>query len=258
MKLTNWRQLSDRGPDLVLCLDFPGGRAAAGFAELVTGVPVDVAFLHIGPASAGPLTVCVDRWVAECIATGRSVRAVLGFCAGAALATRVADAIAATTPPPMVVLFDAMSTTGDTLASQLPGALESSAKHLTGDELADARALSEQLVTTYPDDLPRIAAALTDRYDQLMRVVADRLSLPGFLRQQLTDGFTAYLDYLLLAGEGGLDMRTTTPLFLNSADHEPPAESARTITLDIGHDDLLRDPETHKLVTDLLTGEHPW
>ncbi len=32
MKLTNWRQLSDRGPDLVLCLDFPGGRAAAGFA----------------------------------------------------------------------------------------------------------------------------------------------------------------------------------------------------------------------------------
>jgi hypothetical protein len=257
MNLANWRQLSDRGPDLVLCLDFPGGRAAAGFAELVAGVPVDACFLHIGQASAGPLAVCVDRWVTECTATGRPVRAVLGFCAGAALATRVADAIAATTPPPVVVLFDAMSSTADTLACQLPGALESSAKHLTADELADARALSEQLVATYPDDLPRIAAALTDRYDRLMRAVADRLSLPAFLRQQLTDGFTAYLDYLLLAGEGGLDTRTATPLFLNSANHEPPAESARTITLDIGHDDLLRDPEVHKLVTDLLTGEHP-
>ena len=39
MELTNWRQLSDRGPDLVPCLDFPGARAAAGFAELAAGVP---------------------------------------------------------------------------------------------------------------------------------------------------------------------------------------------------------------------------
>ena len=30
------------------------------------------------------------------------------------------------------------------------------------------------------------------------------------------------------------------------------------MTLDIGHADLLRDPRVHELVTDLLTGEHPW
>ncbi len=258
MKLANWRQLSDRGHDLVLCLDFPGGRAAAGFAELAAGVPVDVSFLHIRQAGAGPLAACVNRWVAECTATGRPVRAVLGFCAGAALATRVADAVAATGPPPVVVLFDALPTTGDSLAGAFTSALESSAKHLTVDELADARGLSEQLVASYPDDLPRIAAALTDRYGQLMRAVADRLSLPAFLLEALTSGFTGYVDYLLLAGEGGFDMRTTTPLFLTSAGNEPPAEGTRTITLDIGHDDLLRDPEVHKLVADLLTGEHPW
>jgi hypothetical protein len=257
MELTNWRQLSDRGPDLVLCLDFPGGRAVAGFAELAAGVPIDASFLHIGQAGAGPLAVCVDRWVAEFTATGRPVRAVLGYCAGAALATRVAEAIAATRPPPMVVLFDAVSTTGESLASAFTLALESSAKHLTADELADARGLSEQLVATYPDDLPRIAAALTDRYDRLMRAVADRLSLHEFLRRELTDGFAAYLDYLLLAGEGGFDMRTTTPLFLCSVGHESPVQGARTIALDIGHLDLLRDPEVHELVADLLTGEHP-
>ncbi len=184
MKLTNWRQLSDRGHDLVLCLDFAGGRAEAGFADLAAGVPVDASFLHIGRASAGPLAACVDRWVAELTATGRPVRAVLGFCAGTALATRVADAITATGPPPMVMLLDAVPTTGDSLASQFTLALESSAKHLTADELADARDLSEQLVATYPDDLPRIAAALTGRYDQLMRAVASRLSLPGFLIQE--------------------------------------------------------------------------
>jgi len=31
-----------------------------------------------------------------------------------------------------------------------------------------------------------------------------------------------------------------------------------TIVLDIGHADLLRAPQVHELVTDLLTGEHPW
>ena len=268
MELTSWRQLSDRGPALIPCLDFPGARAAAGFAELAAGVRVDACFLHIGQANAGPLAACVDRWADELLATGCPVRAVLGFCAGTALATRLADAIAvaegpgqsntATGPPPMVVLFDAVSTTGGSLASQFTSALESNARHLTADELADAHGLSEQLVETYPDDLPQIAAALTDRYDRLIRAIAGRLSVHEFLRRELTGTFTAYLDYLLLASEGGFDMRTTTPLFLCSPGYDPPVQGARTITLDIAHADLLRAPHVHELVADLLTGEHPW
>jgi hypothetical protein len=258
MELTNWRQLSDRGPDLVPCLDFPGGRAAAGFADLAAGVPVDASFLQIGQFGAGPLAACVDRWADELVATGRPVRAVLGYCAGTTMATRLADAIAATGPPPMVVLFDAGYITGDSLGGQFISALEFNARHLTADELADAQGLSEQLVATYPDDLPRIATALTDRYDRLMGTIAARLCVRESLRQELTGAFTAYMDYLLLASEGGFDMRATTPLFLTSPDHEPPVEDARTIAFDIAHDDLLRAPEVHKLVADLLTGEHPW
>ena len=258
MKLTNWRQLSDGGPDLVLCLDFPGGRAVAGFPELAAGVPIGASFLHNELAGGDPLAVCVDRWAAELTATGRPVRSVLGFCSGNALATRVADAIAATGPAPMVVLFDAVPTTGDSLAGQLPSALESSARYLTADELADARDLSEHLAETYAGDLPRIAAALTERYDRLMRAVADRLSLHEFTFKELTDGFTAYLDYLLLTSEGGFDLHSTTPLFVCSTGYDPPVEDARTITLDVDHADLLRAPEAHKLVADLLTGEHPW
>jgi len=258
MELANWRQLSDRGPDLVPCLDFPGGRAAVGFAELAAGVPVDASFLHVRQAGGSPLAACVNRWADELLATGRPVRAVFGYCAGSAMATRLADAIAATGPPPMVVLFDAVPTTGGSLASQFASALESNVRHLTADELADAQRLSEQLVQMYPDDLPRIAAALTDRYDRLIRAVAGRLSVNEFLRQELTGAFTAYMDYLLLASEGGFDMRTTTPLFLSSVGYEPPVEDARTIALDIGHADLLRAPHVHDLVADLLTGEHPW
>jgi hypothetical protein len=255
MELTSWRELADRGPDLVLCLDFPGGRVAAGFTELVAGLPVDACFLHIGQTGDGALAACVEDWVAQIAATGRPVRAVLGFCAGAALATRVADAI---TPPPVVVLFDAADTTGAALVGGFMAALESSAQHLTADELADARDLTEQLMATCPDDLERIAAALTDRYDRLMTAVADRLSLPEFYRQELTNGFTAYLNYRLLTGQGGFDTHTTTPLFVFSADYEQPVTDVRTITLDVGHADLLRDPELHKLVTDLLRREQPW
>jgi hypothetical protein len=258
MKLTNWRQLSDGEPDLVLCLDFPGGRAVAGFPELAAGVPIDASFLHNERAGADPLAVCVDRWAAELTATGRPVRAVLGFCSGSALATRVADAVAATGPAPMVVLFDPVPTTGESLAGQLPAALESSARHLTADELANARDRSEQLAAAHPDDLRRIAASLTDQYDRLMRAVADRLSLHEFAFKQLTDEFTAYLDYLLLTSEGGFDMRSTTPLFVCSDGYESPVEDARTITLDVDHADLLRAPEAHKLVADLLTGERQW
>jgi hypothetical protein len=157
----------------------------------------------------------------------------------------------------MVVLFDAVPTTGGSLASQFASALESNARHLTASEQADAHGLSEQLVEAYPDDLPRIAAALADRYDRLMGAVAGRLSLHEFLRQELTGMFTAYLDYLMLASEGGFDMRSSTPLFLTSPGYEPPVEGAQSIALDIGHDDLLRDPGVHELVAHLLRGEHP-
>jgi hypothetical protein len=258
VELTNWRQLSDRGPDLVLCLDFPGGRLAASFVDLAAGVSTDACFLHIGRTGAGPLDACVDRWVAEALAIGRPVRAVLGYCVGAALATCVADAIARTDPPPMVLLFDAMATTGGSLADQFTSALESSAEHLTADELAGARRLAEELVATYPDDLPRIAAGLTEEYDRLMGAVAGRLSLNEVFRQELTRGFTTYMEYLLLAGEGRFDTRTGTPLFLFSPSHEPPVDGTKNVPLDVRHADLLRDADVHKLVTDLLSGDHPW
>jgi thioesterase domain-containing protein len=258
VELTSWRQLSDRGRDLVLCLDFPGGRAAAGFGELAAGLPTDACFLHIGQTGDGALTTAAGRWVAEVQDTGRPVRAVLGYCAGGALATYVADAIADTGPSPMVLLFDAVVTSSGSLADQFTTSLEASSEHLTAGELDDARELSEELAAAYPDDLPRVAAGLTDRYDRLMTEVAARLSLNDIFRRELSKGFAVYMAYLVLTGQNGYDMRTGDPLFLSSQDHQPPVDDARNVALDVGHTDLLRDAEVHKLVANLLTGEHPW
>ncbi|TQM85334.1 hypothetical protein FHX81_7813 [Saccharothrix saharensis] len=258
MELTHWRWLSDRGPDLVLCLDFPGGRAAAGFADLASGVAVDASFLHITQPGAGPLDACVDRWVADVEATGRPVRAVLGYCAGSSLATCVADAVAKSAPAPVTLLFDAVATTAGSVGHQFTSTIETSADHLTTEELDDARALADGLVEAHPDDLPRIAAALVDRYDALMGEVAARLSLNQFFRQQLTGGFTAYVDYMLLAAQGRFDTRSGTPLFLSSKDQEPPVDDARRLDLDFDHADLLRESAVHDLVAELLRGERPW
>ncbi|MDQ2586702.1 hypothetical protein [Saccharothrix yanglingensis] len=258
MELTHWRVLVDRGPDLVLCLDFPGARAAAGFADLAAGVAVDACFLHLARPGTGPLDACVERWVAEVSATGRRVRAVLGYCAGAALGTRVADAVAGPGAPPATVLFDAVTTSAGSIAHEFTSTIETSAEHLTSDELADARALADELVEAHPDDLPRIAAALVERYDGLMGEVARRLSLNEVFRQQLTGGFTAYVEFLLLAGQGRFDARGGTPLFVSSKGHEPPVDAAGNLSLDVDHTSLLREAEVHGLVAELLTGERTW
>lgn len=265
-ELTDWQPLCDRGADLVLCMDFAGGRAAAGFAELASAVPVDSCFLHIRPPDPGVepdlLDTRIEQWVRQVQGTGRPVNAVLGFCGGARMATCVADAVsAAGSPQPKVVLFDAVVMTGATaLSDQFASAIAASAEHLTESELDGAHQYAERLIDKYPNDLPGVAAALAGRYDALMTGVARRLSLSDIFRQELTRGFTSYLTYLLLASQGRLDMRTGTPLFVSSMDHEleHAVEHARTVSLDVDRAELLRDAETTKLVADVLRGEFSW
>jgi hypothetical protein len=265
-ELTDWRLLCDRGADLVLCLDFAGGRTAAGFAELASAVPADSCFLHIRPPDPDVepdlLDARIEQWVSQVLGTGRPVTAVLGFCGGASLATCVADAIsAAGCPPPRVVLFDAVVVTGATaLYDQFTSAIAASAEHLTEEERDGAHRYAEHLLDKYPNDLPGIATALAGRYDALMTGVAGRLSLSEIFRHELTRGFTSYLTYLLLASQGRLDTRTGTPLFVSSKDHhlEEAVAHAKTVSLDVDRAELLRDAETNKLVADVLRGEFSW
>lgn len=259
MELTTWRELCDRGPDLVLCLDFPGGRASAGFAELAARIPVELCFLHIGwlGLRAVPrLDAHIEEWVGEVLGTGRPVRAVLGFCAGAALATRVADAVSAAAPanPPAVMLFDATAVPGGALRDQFVSSVEASSAYLSAGELDDARQWSEELLGTYSDDLPRVAAGLADRYDHLMSGIVDRLSLGEAIHRELTDGFAAYMAYLLLASQGGLDLRVGTPMFLSSQDHELPVDPASSMSFGVDRERLLCDADVLEFVAGALRG----
>src|SRR5262249_49322301 len=150
-----------------------GGRAAAGFADLAAGAPVELCFLHIawsGLHADSRLDAHIAHWVGEALGTGRPVRAVLGLCAGTALATRVAGPVSARAgaTPPAVLLFDAATVSGGALRDQFVSSVQASAAYLAEGELDDARRWSRELLATGRDDLPRVATALADRYDQLM------------------------------------------------------------------------------------------
>jgi hypothetical protein len=261
--LVSWRQLCDRGEDLVLCVDFAGGRAGAGFADLVRKLPTEARFLHIGQTPAGPdavapLATCAGRWAGEVLGAGRRLRGVLGFCAGAPVATAIADALVdAGTEPPPVLLFDAVTVSGTTLCDQFLAAMESSAQHLTVDEVDDARKLPADLLTRYgQDDLPSIAAQLVDRYRRLMTQLAPKLRIGTFL-DELVGGFTAYMSYLVVASGGTLDLRDGTPVFLSSKDHELDFEPVSHLPFQTTGGDLLRDDDVAKAVADLLDRKEP-
>jgi thioesterase domain-containing protein len=259
MEPGSWRQLTGHGPALIACLDFPGTRAAAGFADLAAAVPAAGTWLHLDQPGPGPLPASAARWAAGLTAAGRPVRAILGYCAGAALAAPLAAALTAAGPPPLLILLDAMCTTSQTLTSQYTLAVESSTRHLTPAELTSALALPAQLTADHPQDLPRIAAALAARYTQLISAVAARLNLHHQLRRELTTTFTAYMNYLLLTSQGRYTA-TAAPAacYLTSAGYQPPTPDTPAITLDTTHDNLLRDPRTHTLITSLLKGDQPW
>jgi hypothetical protein len=254
--LTSWRQLSDRGEDVVLCVDFTGGRADAGFVELAAKAPIEASFLHIGRISTGPavpFATHVERWVGDVRRARRPVRGVLGFCAGAGLATVIADAlIEAGTSPMPVLLFDAITVTGTTLCDQFLSAVESSAEHLTADELADAHRLVEDLLARDEQDgLPLMAVQLVDRYSQLVTRLAARLRIGAFLDELVSD-FAEYMSYLLIASGGTLELRGGTPVFLSSKDHEPDFEPVSHKVFQTSRGDLLRDAEVVEVVTESL------
>lgn len=81
-----------------------------------------------------------------------------------------------------------------------------------------------------------------------MRGAVDRLYLGEFILRRLTDGFAAYLAYLLLAAHGGLDLRAGAALFLSWRDHEPPVDAASRRSFEVDREQLLRDAEVLKFV----------
>jgi hypothetical protein len=265
---SRWKILG-QGPDsgLVLAVDFSNtGRLLAGFNDLVPRLDPPVTVWETLPPAAGQVaaTDYVDWWLAEVRQSGRPVRAVLGYCAGAVLAARLAERVATWQDEPLLILLDPelpntlglyrdFHTVGDSMTAVLSEA-ELREFHEAGQRVQDKFG---------DDDIAAVGSALGEVFATAMATAADRLGLDDEIRDELAGVFDSLVAYLVAATR--YDPRQvwarSTAICAVEPDtgapggHAPGRAPVRhEITLEVNHRDLLRHDPTAGAVSDLLAG----
>jgi len=228
-------------------------RAQAGFADLADLLPAgpavwgsDERAWRPDPAGRMSLDDSREEWLAGAAelvgGLGGGVRAVLGFCAGAAPACALAHRLGRRdgTPPP-VVLFDPTAATARTLHEQFEAALGALARGADAADVDRARDAARRDLAAEPDPA-RLADLLVGHYGALAEPACAAQGVPAAIAAQLTDRFATHLRYLALAAGTPLDPPPGAVAVL-SAGHAPPPLGATTLLrLDADATALLADP----------------
>lgn len=196
-------------------------RAQANFGDLAPHLPGDWAVWGSDetgwPAAPGDPATHLAGWRARTAALG-NFHAVLGFCAGAALAGALAG------PDRRLVLFDPVDVDARTIAGHYAAAVRRMGAEPGAEPGADA------------DDL-------AERYAVVARKTLGEQGVPDSIAADLCARVAANLRYLAMgraAGLGGL----APDLVVLSRDHElPPVLQGRPqLRLDVPQENLLADP----------------
>jgi hypothetical protein len=201
----------------------------------------------------------VQRWLADLREFDGKVRAVFGFCAGAALACAAADAIGGYGTGPQIVLFDPRTVNSQLLYQNFAGAIESFEEILTSSERVGALDAARAVVHSVDVErnFPPAVSAMCAAYEKVVVIAADRLGCGDDLVEQFVHHFHSFLAYLALAGR--VDewvMRCRPPggraAVLVSAAHVLPTGMTADLTLDVPPAHLLADPRLARAVTEIL------
>ncbi|MEV5989679.1 hypothetical protein AB0L85_32870 [Streptomyces sp. NPDC052051] len=270
--ISTWRELTGGNPEeIVLAVDFDAtGRPEARFTDLAQRLGPDFTVWETAPqgmeAEAGPDGESyVKRWAEAARADGRTVRAVLGFCAGGVFAPFLADRIAEWQERPKLLLFDPETVTPMTMYWQFAKVVELAAPTLTAAELAEAqdagRRAQEELRS-----LDALSAELLTIFRRVGELAFPRLGLDATSSGELMATFSSFIGYLGAAGS--LDplagwrtatvLASTTPTSgLNGYRQIHPDAGqdlvAREIRVETEHGNLLGNDEVAKLAVELLT-----
>ena len=250
-----WVPLTGTGDDVVLAVDFGGAREEAGFGELAPLLPAGITVLASQSPAGLPDGVAgaaarLDRWRDE--AAGRQVTAVLGYCAGAAVASWLAGEIGGDTPA--VVLLDPATTTAGTLLASYHTSTASLVEALgrpaePDEEAAELAAAAEPTAAGLLD----LAARLAARYERTAEEAGRELDLSDELVGDLVARFTRYLGYLVITRQAE-DRRQATPpsLSLVSAVHPADAFPApgELRRFEVPRSALLAEPEVAQAVAE--------
>ncbi|MEU6073994.1 hypothetical protein [Micromonospora sp. NPDC047074] len=206
--------LRDGRRGVVVAVDFGGVREEAGFPDLLPHLSIEHTVLvpqttvEIDGDWEGMRRRQLESWVDGIRSYGQPVSAVLGYCAGSAMATRLAIELADGAGGPALVLLDPSWPTRDVLIEAHDVAVERLL-----DPVRDP-AVRESLRAAVPDqeDPTRLARALVTHYAETAWRVAAHLRLTETPVRKLIARIERHLSYLLVAAGEAADLATRDAL----------------------------------------------
>ncbi|MBT2380624.1 hypothetical protein AMK21_14320 [Streptomyces sp. CB00316] len=245
-RLDGWKVLNaGRGSDLVLAVDFATtGRSDSSFSDLVPLLdPRLTVWETRQPDTGAGMSAAdyVELWAREAESSGRTVRAVLGYCAGAVfageLAARLADRPG---QDPRLVVFDPETPDPAGLDRDFAAMMDQFASVLSADEVAAAR----QAATAARAGAPDFAAfgdALVAIFREQAGAAFRREGLDEDLLGEFAAVFRSFVSYLDAARQIDPTGAWRTAVAVNSRQHtEGALLAARSVDLPVDHVDLLR------------------
>ncbi|MBT2481895.1 hypothetical protein [Streptomyces sp. ISL-94] len=248
------------------------GRNEGGFADLAPGLKLDCDLWQTVAPVRDPETDPLDDsylepWLSEVAASGRTVRAVLGYCAGSVFAGVLAEKIGARqTTVPRVVLFDPELVDVPTVHLQFGRVVGNMTTVLTPEEIAELSGAAERLAGQ-PDVAPAtFAAGLYAAFRPIGTTALRRAGLDEDYAGELVQLVGSFMSYLATAA--GLDPRpgwtgatvvtsASVTSGLNRMRTTPgvaPIEVADERRFEVEHRDLLRTPAIAEAVAGVLAG----
>ncbi|MEU5192078.1 hypothetical protein AB0G83_33805 [Streptomyces klenkii] len=270
---TVWNVVLDAGADtdIVLAADFPvTGRNEGGFADLAPGLNLDCALWQTVAPVRDPGTdalgeAYLEPWLSEVAASGRKVRAVMGYCAGSVFAGVLAEKIAAQQgTAPRVVVFDPELVDVPTVHLQFGRVIGNMTTVLTAEEIEELSGTAERLVADSGIAPVEFAAGLYSAFRPIGTAALRRAGLDEDYAGELVALVGSFMSYLATAAgldprpgwrratvitsaseRSGLNRMRTTPGIA-------PIEIAGEQRFEVEHRDLLRTPEVTASVAGVL------
>lgn len=241
---------------VVLGVDFyTTGRSAATFRDLAGLLPDQVNLWHamMPPNNRGQRMTVENylSWWQDALARDRTVvRMVLGYCAGCAFATALADGITEYQRwRPTVVHLDPGAPTIGTITSEFLSAVNTMPA-LNADERADLYRQAESLNAT-EQDFDAASSEFVTLFTRANTLAAQHLGIPADLADQLTRVFESYVAYQTAARDmysTRQDESVTAILSRHSQDSGCREETR----FDVDGENLLRSPDVATAIGNLV------
>jgi len=268
--VTTWTTLKESdSADLVLCIDFTGtGRAEAGFSTLVDRMDFDATFWHIVPPGIAPNSGIdgpdyLGSWLTPIMASGRTVKAVMGYCVGAVYAGELAARLAEVQRrAPALIVFDPEPISLENIYFQFGKVFDILSSILTPEDVAVTQEAMDRLLHQEGVTVARYAAQLYDTFSQVAHNAFERAGLDMEYAEEMLGTFSAFLSYMSLADEfdpwdnwlRAVAVSSSTPHNgLNMLrDTAAGALVAEELRFEKAHAELFRSDEIARAVTKVL------